>query len=466
MYSVSKVIVAACLIGAMLIAGCSKNDEPDAEKPTISESPTPEQLSSANEDKQLQEPDQLESFLAEWEKLPPIPSTITEFIEYPVGRFKGIEEVEGNAEVEAFLAELPVLPVDASTRDVELYFTYIYSLFKPDLPDPRDISVEYDKSLPDGADPITPELQKDAYNVEIVLDASGSMAETIDGQTRMELAKEAIAAFLSSLPEGANVGLRVYGHKGTGSNKDRELSCAANELVYEVKPYDRPELDDALDSFKPAGWTPLSKAIELANSDLSEFEGDNNRNILYIVSDGIETCGGDPVRSAELLKQSDVNPIVNIIGFDVDDEGQKQLKEVAEAAGGTYTDVNNQDELKAQFEQSREEALKWHNWYLESRGKALETRGDHFDQIIDWRDEFTDKMNVSYGAYLDSINFLSGADKINGDQRDVMLDYYGQLRDHEMDEYERVSDELFELQDLEFEEAYKRIEEIFGSKQQ
>lgn len=395
-----------------------------------------------------------------------LPVTITELIEYPVGRFNGIEEVEGNAEVEAFLAELPALPENASESDVKLYFTYLYSLFKPDLPDPRDISVEYDKSLPDGADPITAELQKDTYNVEIVLDSSGSMAETIDGQTRMELAKEAIAEFLSSLPEGANVGLRVYGHKGTGSNKDRELSCAANELVYEVKPFDRAELDDALDSFKPAGWTPLSKAIELANSDMSEFEGDNSRNILYIVSDGIETCGGDPVKSAAQLKQSMVKPIVNIIGFDVDNDGQKQLKAVAEAAGGTYTDVKNQDELKAQFEQSREEALKWYNWFLESRGEALETRGDHFDQIIEWRGEFTDKMNASYGAYMDSINYLSGSDKLNGDQRNLMLDYYGQLRDHEMAEYERVSDELFELQDLEFEEAYKRIEEIFGSKQQ
>jgi Ca-activated chloride channel homolog len=466
--------ILALLFVLLLVVGCSNDSVISKPKSNPIQSTVPEhsppsdasgqQVPPGNDSVQVQKSDQMAAYLAEWGKLPSLPTTIVEFIDYPVGQFNGIEEIKKNSEVEKHFSKLPVLPEDASASEVKQYFTYIYSLFKPDYPDPRKIAVNYDRAAPDGSDPISPELQKDTYNVEIVLDSSGSMAETIGGKTRMELAKEAISEFLASLPKEANVGLRVYGHKGTGSEKDKEMSCSANDLIYEMKPFEQSELGNALDSFKPAGWTPLTKAIELANADLSAFEGNNNRNILFIVSDGIETCGGDPVEAAEKLKLSNVKPIVNIIGFDVDNEGQKQLKAVAEAAGGTYTDVKNQDELRKQFEQNREEALKWYHWYLDSKGLAIEKRGNHYDQIMDWRSDYYDKMHTSFGAQLNAISYLVQNDKINGEQRKQMLDLYGDLRKTEMNEYEKMSDQLFELKDLQFEDAFKRIEEIFESK--
>ena len=87
---------------------------------------------------------------------------------------------------------------------------------------------------------------KENYNVEIILDASGSMANVIDGKTRMELAKEAIRDFVSQVPEEANVSLRVYGHTGTGDEADKAASCAAIEEVYERGPYDSGKFEEAL----------------------------------------------------------------------------------------------------------------------------------------------------------------------------------------------------------------------------
>ncbi len=84
--------------------------------------------------------------------------------------------------------------------------------------------------------------------------------------------------------------------------------------------------NQALDSFSPAGWTPLASAIQIAKEDLSKQTGENVENIIYVVSDGVETCDGDPVKVAKDLNESDIEAIVNIIGFDVDDEGQQQLK--------------------------------------------------------------------------------------------------------------------------------------------
>ncbi|MFD1436762.1 VWA domain-containing protein, partial [Kroppenstedtia eburnea] len=141
-------------------------------------------------------------------------------------------------------------------------------------------------------------------NVEILLDASGSMAGRVDGGVKMDLAKQAIRAFASDVPEGAQVSLRVYGHKGSNQKKDKAVSCQSNELVYPLKSYDSSQFEQSLNQFKPTGWTPLASAIQAAREDLKEWAGEKTRNIVYVVSDGVETCGGDPVKEAKKLGES------------------------------------------------------------------------------------------------------------------------------------------------------------------
>jgi hypothetical protein len=53
-------------------------------------------------------------------------------------------------------------------------------------------------------------------NVELVLDASGSMNERIGRETRMQIAKRVLTQVVDAIPErpGINVGFRLYGHRG------------------------------------------------------------------------------------------------------------------------------------------------------------------------------------------------------------------------------------------------------------
>src|SRR5699024_6822781 len=121
------------------------------------------------------------------------------------------------------------------------------------------------------------------------------MANYENDKTRMELAKESINQFVSELPEQAQITLQVYGHKGSGSEEDKEMSCDSVETLYSLDDYNEAEFQDALDEFEPAGWTPLAKAIEEVTDEFEEFDGEESTNIIYVVSDGEETCGGDPV---------------------------------------------------------------------------------------------------------------------------------------------------------------------------
>lgn len=221
-------------------------------------------------------------------------------------------------------------------------------------------------------------------NVVILLDASGSMAEKVEGGEKMELAKSSIQSFVSNMPQGANVSLQVYGHKGSNSNSDKELSCNSIEEIYELGSYDNKRFQSSLKAIQPAGWTPLGGAIEQAKETLSDRTGSNVENIVYVVSDGIETCDGDPVAAAEALHKSNIQAVVNIIGFDVDDEGQKALLDVANAGGGTYQTVESKVALEKYFEgefkRLRDEWQKWAKVHEEKARIIAAHKLSHLDQ--------------------------------------------------------------------------------------
>ncbi|MGG3521766.1 hypothetical protein ABES33_17935 [Bacillus pseudomycoides] len=66
----------------------------------------------------------------------------------------------------------------------------------------------------------------------------------------------------------------------------------------------------------------------------------------------METCGGNPVEEAQKISNSNIKPIMNIVGFQVDNEAEKQLKEIAEVSKGKYVQANNAKELQDQFKET------------------------------------------------------------------------------------------------------------------
>lgn len=187
-------------------------------------------------------------------------------------------------------------------------------------------------------------------NVEVILDVSGSMAATIGGKRKIDLAKQAVIQFLNQLPDQANVAIRVYGHEGKSVMADKARSCSSSELVYPLKPFDREQMEQVIASFEPSGWSPIAASLRAAKKDLEPYPKTENLNVLYLVSDGFETCDGDPVETVRELRQTEMKPMVNIIGFDVDNEGQKRLKEVAVAGGGEFLSAKDEESLEKEFQ--------------------------------------------------------------------------------------------------------------------
>ncbi len=208
-------------------------------------------------------------------------------------------------------------------------------------------------------DPALGEVElKQQVNVELILDASGSMAERSGGESRLDVARRVLGDFVTTLPATANVALRVYGHQGSSADADKSSSCAASELIYPFQPLDVGQFQAAVSRFNPSGWTPLAASLDRARADFEQFDPATSSNFVYVVTDGIETCDGDPVDAARRLHAASIEPIVSVIGFDVDAEATRQLRRTAERGGGTYYEARGGDELAAVFT-SR---IDWGSW--------------------------------------------------------------------------------------------------------
>ena len=180
-----------------------------------------------------------------------------------------------------------------------------------------------------------------AARVEIILDASGSMRAAMGGETRMDAARKAIRATLAGIQPDSVVALRLYGHRV--SQDDKAESCKDTELAVPFEPVDKAAFQAIVDRAMPRGQTPLTHSLEQAASDFGPASDEER--VIILVSDGEESCGGNPEAAARSLLAQGFRLKVHTIGFDVDAAARSQLEAISTATGGEYHDARNADAL-------------------------------------------------------------------------------------------------------------------------
>jgi Ca-activated chloride channel family protein len=188
----------------------------------------------------------------------------------------------------------------------------------------------------------------------IAIDASGSMAGNAGGRQKMEGARRAALDFLRTVPRDVEVGLVVFGHRGNARREGRAESCAAVETQVRPDAASRDAAREAIGRLRPVGWTPLAAAIEEAGRLFPPATAERpGEHVLLVVSDGVETCGGDPVEAARRLHGGPVRLVVDIVGFDIAERERAALAAVAEAGGGRFENARDATELARQMQQLR-----------------------------------------------------------------------------------------------------------------
>jgi Mg-chelatase subunit ChlD len=182
--------------------------------------------------------------------------------------------------------------------------------------------------------------------VEIIFDASGSMEARLGGQTKLALAKAAIRAAAQGLNgENMHVAFRAYGFDRSVA-KTKEASCPNTELLLPfLSSQQAEEVVAKADGLTAYGYTPIARSLELAGQDL--LAEPVAKRMIILISDGEETCGGDPKAVAKQLFEMGIDLQTHVVGFDLDAVARRQMQNIAKEGGGNYYDAGDGAELGA-----------------------------------------------------------------------------------------------------------------------
>jgi Ca-activated chloride channel homolog len=175
--------------------------------------------------------------------------------------------------------------------------------------------------------------QKIPENTRILflLDASGSMLEQWErpNQTRWSVAKSILTKLVDSLKQNSKLqlALRVYGHRSPQEIKN----CKDTWLEVPFKNKNHPLIIEKLQQIKPKGVTPITYSLEQAANDFPA--GPGYRNIVILITDGIESCGGDLCAMSLAMQKKGVFLRPYIIGLGL--RSEKTLE-----CGGKYIDAD------------------------------------------------------------------------------------------------------------------------------
>lgn len=179
--------------------------------------------------------------------------------------------------------------------------------------------------------------EQEATNLLIIVDSSRSMLQlTKDGKEKLWASKTALSKLIDKLPYDTNVGLMVFGHR-------EKYRCDDIEMVLPIAPLNKPAIKKKLEILKPTGVTPLTTSLDKAAQHLEKFKG---KSTILLLTDGKETCGGDPVGLvSNVSKQYGIIVIVDVVGLNVTSSERKQLEAIAKAGRGKYYSSNTSYEL-------------------------------------------------------------------------------------------------------------------------
>jgi Ca-activated chloride channel family protein len=155
-----------------------------------------------------------------------------------------------------------------------------------------------------------------------LFDGSGSMWGVWEKEQKINIAKRLLTQLIDSLgriPE-IEIAFRAYGHSSPKELKD----CKDTKLEVPFGPNNKDKIIEKLKAIVPKGTTPIAYSLAQAANDFPPTK--QVRNIIIIITDGIEECKGDPCAVSIALQQRGIVLKPFIIGLGIGEDLAKQLE--------------------------------------------------------------------------------------------------------------------------------------------
>ena len=188
-----------------------------------------------------------------------------------------------------------------------------------------------------------------------VFDASNSMNAFWSGERKISLATKLLSQSLASLygTENLELGLRAYGHgtKHVEGNQD----CDDTELIVPISKGTNLIIKQELGRLRAQGTTPIARSLERSADD---FPSESGRNVIILITDGIEACDEDPCAVSRMLQSRGIVVKPFIIGIGIEDRFKESLRCV-----GNFYDASDPEMFETVLDLVLEQAL--HNTTVE-----------------------------------------------------------------------------------------------------
>lgn len=183
-------------------------------------------------------------------------------------------------------------------------------------------------------------LAQPTNRILFIFDDSYSMYAPWNSNIKIEVAKKIMGEFLDSLKTIPNLelALRCYGHQ-TFIKPERNCKDTKLEVSFAPASKSASLIKQRIQKLEPLGTTPIAYSLGESAADFTPCG--NCRNIIILITDGIEECGGVPCEVSAALQKKGIflRPFVIGVGLDV---------KFADVFGcmGKFYDVSNEANFK------------------------------------------------------------------------------------------------------------------------
>ena len=181
----------------------------------------------------------------------------------------------------------------------------------------------------------TPKTEDPTSMILFVFDASYSMMGHWGAERKITIAQQTLIQIIDSLEKMPNVkmALRVYGHQSPVPPQD----CKDTKLEVAFGNNNAAAIRQKLRFLTPRGTTPLAYALEQTEKDFPAT-CKNCRNIVILITDGLEECGGDPCEVSLRLQKQGIFLKPFIIGIGIDENFRRSF----DCIGRYYNSTNKE----------------------------------------------------------------------------------------------------------------------------
>lgn len=191
--------------------------------------------------------------------------------------------------------------------------------------------------------------QEDMTRILFILDASNSMNARWGKQTRIDAAKDLLAKTVDDLRDVPNleIGLRVYGHQSPITATFQDCNDTKLEVPFGKDNFS--QVKSKVKAIQAKGTTPIARSLEAAAGD---FPDNTTRNVIILITDGLEACDNDPCVIAKKLKDKGVNVTPFVIGLGMDLSYLEKFRCI-----GNYEDAETRESFEKVLQNVVQKAL-------------------------------------------------------------------------------------------------------------